>query len=277
MLEPKEESVEGQTVEPTTEAENVEEAPEQEATAITVEVDGKMVTLTPAQVAEAYKSGLRQDDYSRKTMEVAETRKAAVAERNAYAERLNAQAYQLQGALQEQSQINWNELLENDPVEYLKQQHLSQQRQAMLQQSTQELQFIQQLNQQEQQQAYSSYIQAQQQDLLAKLPAWKDEAKAKADKAEMREFLLSEGFTNEDISQVADYRHVLLVKDAMAFRKLLKQAPDATKRVQSAPARVERSGNGQNNTQTDAHKNAMSRLRKSGSIEDATAVFANLI
>lgn len=284
MLEPKEESVEGETVEPTTEAENVEEAPEQEATAITVEVDGKMVTLTPAQVAEAYKSGLRQDDYSRKTMEVAETRKAAeaekaqaVAERNAYAERLNAQAYQLQGALQEQSQINWNELLENNPVEYLKQQHLSQQRQAMLQQSTQELQFIQQLNQQEQQQVYSSYIQAQQQDLLAKLPAWKDEAKANADIAEMREFLLSEGFTNEDISQVADHRHVLLVKDAMAFRKLLKQAPDATKRVQSAPARVERSGNGQNNTQTDAHKNAMNRLRKSGSIEDATAVFANLI
>lgn len=288
ILEPKEPleqaNADVETVEPTTEPEQVEEVSEPAEGDVTVEIDGKTVTLTKEQIAESYKNGLRQQDYTKKTMEVAETRKAAeaekaqaVAERNAYAERLNASAIQLQNALQEQSQINWNELLESDPVEYLKQQHLYQQRQAAFQQSSQELQYINQLNQQEQQQALKSYLDAQQQDLLAKLPAWKDEAKAKADKAEIREFLKLEGFSDNDISQVADHRHVLLVKDAMAFRKLLKQAPDATKRVQSAPVRVERSGNGENNAPSDAHKNAMNRLRKSGSIEDATAVFANLI
>ena len=47
---------------------------------VTVEVDGKQVTLTKAQIAEAYKSGLRQSDYTKKTTEAAEHRKAADAE-----------------------------------------------------------------------------------------------------------------------------------------------------------------------------------------------------
>lgn len=281
ILEPKEES---EAVEPTAVEAEIEEAPVEEAGAITVEIDGKMVTLTPAQVAESYKNGLRQSDYSKKTMEVAETRREAESikaqaaqERQAYAEKLNIYTAQLQGALQESSQINWNELLESDPVEYLKQQHLLQQRQASLSQANQEQNYLYQLNQKEQSEALGNYLNAQQQELLAKLPAWKDEAKAKADKTEIRDFLKSEGYSDDDISKVADHRHILILKDAMAFRKLLKDAPDATKRVQSAPARAERAGSGEGNEPNDARKNAMNRLRRSGSIEDATSVFANLL
>lgn len=286
ILEPKEpiESEVSEAVEPTTEAEPVEAEPESVEGAITVEIDGKMVTLTPEQIAESYKNGLRQSDYTKKTMEVAETRKEAeqakaqaYQERQAYAEKLNLSAVQLQGALQEQSQINWQELLESDPVEYLKQQHLVQTRQAALQQAQYEWQQINQLNQQEQTQALQSYLQTQQQELIAKLPVWKDETKAKADKEEIRNFLKAEGFTDNDIGQVVDHRQVLLVRDAMQFRKLLKQSPEATKRVQSAPVRAERSGTGENNAPADAHKSAMNRLRRTGSIEDATKVFANLL
>jgi Rps23 Pro-64 3,4-dihydroxylase Tpa1-like proline 4-hydroxylase len=286
ILEPKEpiENEVSEAVEPTTEAEPVEAEAESVEGAITVEIDGKMVTLTPEQIAESYKNGLRQSDYTKKTMEVAETRKEAeqakaqaYQERQAYAEKLNMHAVQLQGALQEQSQINWQELLENDPVEYLKQQHLVQTRQASLQQTQYEWQEINQLNQQEQTQALQSYLQAQQQELIAKLPAWKDEAKAKADIAEMREFLKSEGRTDADIDNISNHKDVLIIRDAMAFRKLLKQSPEATKRVQSAPVRAERSGTGENSAPADAHKSAMNRLRRSGSIEDATRVFANLL
>jgi hypothetical protein len=286
ILEPKEE-VEGQeeAVESTTD-EQSEQEPEQEPIKgeVTIQVDGKLVTLTPEQIAESYKNGLRQSDYTRKTMEIAEERKAAEAEksramqeRQAYTEKLGMYQMQLEAALQEQSQTDWAALLEADPVEYLKQQHLYQDRQAKLNQARQEYSNLAQLTQHEQQEALRNYVNAQQQELIAKLPAWKDEAKAKAEKEEIRGFLKETGFTDEEVAQVFDHRHVLLVRDAMQFRKLMKEAPQATKRVQTAPVRAERSGTGENSAPSDELKAAQNRLRRSGSIEDATAVFARLL
>jgi hypothetical protein len=272
------------------EGEAPEEVPEIEADApieaepITVEIDGKEVVLTKEQIAEAYKNGLRQSDYTKKTMEIADQRKEADAvkekatqERNAYAEKLSNYAVQLQGSLQEQSQINMAELLESDPVEYLKQTHLLQQRQATLQQAQMELQKIGELNQQEQQEARSNYLQAQNQALLDKLPAWKDEAKATADKTAIKNFLKSEGYSDAEISQVADHRHILILKDALAFRQLLSESPAATKRVQAVPVKAERTGAHSEAEPNDARKQAMKRLGKSGSLDDAASYFSTLL
>lgn len=278
---------EGAEVEAEQEAETeiVEEGTEEEeGEKITIEVDGKMVELTTKEVAEAYKNGLRQDDYTRKTMAAAEERKAAetekskaAQERNAYAEKLNTFAIQLQGALQEQQNINWAELLESDPVEYLKQQHLFQERQAQLGQAYSERQQIEQLNEQERAAAKQSYLQAEQQELLAKLPAWKDEKKAKAEQAEIKEFLMAEGFTAQDIAQVEDHRHVLMLRKAMMFDKLMKQAPDATKRVAQAPTKVEKPGSA--NEATGKSNNIMTKVRKSSSIttDQAAAAFSSFL
>ena len=289
LLNPKEEATtdepidEAQTAEPEAESTD-EEATEQEAEAITVLVDGKEVTLTTEQIAESYKAGLRQDDYTRKTMEAAEVRKQADAEiakayqeRTAYVDKLNTYAIQVQGALQEQQNINWDDLIANDPVEYLKQQHLFQQRQATLQQISAERQQIEAIQQQEQTKAFNSYLQEQHQALLDKLPSWKDETKAKAERAEIKDFLTKEGYSAEDISQVTDHRHVLLIRDAMQFRKLLKDAPEATKRVQTAPVRAERSGVA-NENQRDAKKDAIKAFKRNPNNEKAALnAFSQLI
>lgn len=265
------------------EAEVEAEEPELQGDEITVEVDGKKVTLTPAQVAEAYKNGLRQEDYTRKTMDVAEQRKAAEAEttkasqeREVLAGKLNAYTSQLESDLRAQDNINWNELLDADPVEYLKQQHLYQQRQAALSNAKQDQAQLFQLHKQEQEAAYKSYLDEQQQALLAKLPSWKDETKAATERGQLKTFLKSEGFSDQDISQVVDHRHVLLIRDAMKFRELLKSAPDATKRVQAAPVKAERSGTADKAT-LDGRTVAMKRFSKSGSVEDAGAIFASLL
>ncbi len=265
-------------------AEEVIEEPAEPLGDVVVNIDGKEVTLTQAQVAEAYKNGLRQADYSKKTMEVAETRKEAETakanatnERNAYAEKLHNYAAQLHGSLQEQSQINMAELLEADPVEYLKQTHLLQQRQANLQQAQNEMAQINELNQKEQSEARANYLYAQNQALLDKLPAWKDEAKATADKAEIKAFLKAEGYSDNDMKQVADHRQILIIKDAMAFRKLLSEAPSAAKRVQSAPVRAERSGNG-GNTSPDTRTSALKSFGKNPNSEKAAmSVFSSLL
>lgn len=260
-----------------------EEEPELEGDEITVEVDGKKVTLTPKQVAEAYKNGLRQDDYTRKTMDVAEQRKAnevesykASQEREELAGKLNAYNAQLEGALREQDNINWSELLDSDPVQYLKERQLYEQRQAALNNVRQDQSQLAEIHQQEQKANYKSYLDAQHLALLDKLPAWKDEAKRTSESGAIKTFLKSEGFNDQDISGVSDHRHVLLIRDAMKFRELLKSAPDAAKRVQTAPARAERSGTS-DKPNLDGRTQAMKKFSKSGSVEDAGAIFASLL
>jgi len=256
-----------------------DEADTQEQETITVEVDGKKVELTPEQVAEAYKSGLRQSDYSRKTAELAQQRSEAQVqadnarqERDQYAQRLNNYAIQLQGLIAEQSQINWQELLDNDPIEYLKQQQLLQNRQATFTQANQERQYIEQLQAEEQRNVAQARLADEGSKLLEVIPQWKDENKAKAEKEEIKQLLSNMGFSGEEISQVQDHRTVKLLRDALNYQKLLKNAPAATKKVTLAPTKTEKSGV-ETKAQNDVRKQAMKNLQKSGNVNDAIKAF----
>ena len=262
-------------------SEVVEDAPAEDA--VTIEVDGKAVTLTKAELADYYKNGLRQSDYTKKTMEVAETRKAAEAEiakaqaeRQEYAVNLQKMAVQLEGALQEQQKIDWNSLLESDPVEYLKQQHLYQQRQAAYQQNIQQQQLIQQQFQAESAKQLQSLIQSQQQELLAKLPDWKDPAKAQAEKAALSKYLIEQGFDEQAVGNITDHKAVILGRKAMLYDAMMAKANAAAKKVSAAPQRVVRSGVGES-PRIDGRSAAMQRLGKSGRVEDAAAVFAQFL
>lgn len=264
VLNPKEEAPEGEESPEEVQEDQAEETEPAEAQKVSIEVDGKTVELTPEQIAEYYKNGLRQDDYTRKTMQVSEERKAieaerqkAAQERNEYAQKLDGYAQQLAYVINEQSNIDWMALLENDPVEFLKQKTLYEQRQAEAQKINDERFKLGEIQQREQEEQLQSYLAEQSEKLLEKIPAWKDAEKAKAERAEIKSFLKSEGFTDDEIAQVYDHRHVLLIRYAMQFSRLLKEAPTATKRVETAPAKVERSGTlseGQNSAKQQALK-----------------------
>lgn len=251
---------------------------------ITVEVDGKQVTLTKAEIAEHYKNGLRQQDYTRKTMETAEQRKTAEVEiqkaqqeRAAYAQNLSKMAAQLEGALEAQSKIDWNDLLERDPVEFLKQKHLFDQRQAAFQQNQQEQSRLAEQNQAEQAKNLRTHLQTQQQELLAKLPEWKDEAKAKSEREALKSHLIERGYTAQEVDGINDHKAVLLARDAMLYRQMMAKAQAAAKQVKNLPTKVERPGVSGETNALDGRTAAMKRLTKSGSIDDAARVFATLL
>ncbi len=251
---------------------------------ITIEVDGKQVTLTKAELAEHYKNGLRQADYTRKTMEAADTRKAADAEiqkaqqeRAAYAQNLNKMQAQLEGALQQQQKIDWDALLNADPVEYLKQQHLQQQRQAALNQNLQEQQKVAQAFQTEQAEQHRNYLSTQQQELLAKLPEWKDEAKAKVEREALKTYLKDQGYDEAAINAVSDHKAVIMSRKAMLYDQMMSKAQAAAKKVSNLPTKVERPGVSTERNPLDGRNAAMQRHAKSGTIESAAAVFANLL
>lgn len=259
------------------------EADQAGAEKIPVDVDGKIVALTKAEIAEHYKNGLRQADYTRKTMEVADQRRQAEAatsqaaqERHAYAEKLNVLAIQLHGALEEQSQIDWQRLLDTDPIEYMKQERIFNQRQAALQQANAELTQYQHIQQAEHQRYLGEFLTRQQQELVAKLPDWRDPAKRTTEAGKVKEFLGKQGFTAQEIGSLVDHRQVLLARDAMLYRDLMARAANATRKVANLPTKVERPGTG-NAMKSDRSGDAMKRLSRSGSVEDAASVFAGLI
>lgn len=262
------------------EAETEEPSEAEEAQTFTVKIDGKEVEVSLDELKNGYQ---RQSDYTRKTMEAAEQRKTADAatqqanqERQQYHSQLERMAAQLEGVLEQQSQIDWNALIESDPVEYLKQQQLFQQRQALYQQNTQERQKLAQQFQHEQAQAHQSYLAQQQDNLLAKLPDWKDDAKAAAEKTAISKFLQEQGFEAEDISSIADHRHVLVARKAMLYDQLMAKANVQARKVQEAPQRVVKPGVAESR-HIDGRSSASKRLEKTGRVEDAAAVFAQFL
>lgn len=261
-----------------------EQAQSDESETVTIKVDGKDVQMTKAELAEHYKNGLRQADYTRKTMETAEARKAAEAEaskakteRDQYAQKLQHFAIRESGNLQElQSQLT-EQLLDSDPVEYLRLERTLHARQAQLAQAQQELQQIGLQQKQEHEQAQQSYHQQQLEQLHAKLPEWKDPAKAKAEAQQIKDYLGSQEFGAEDIAQLGDHRLILLARKAMQFDALQAKAREAVKKVQAAPAKVEKPGNSQV-APTDGRTRAMKQLESSGgSLSAAAGVFSQFL
>jgi hypothetical protein len=276
----------------TAEAQAAEDAAKQpegeqggEPAKFTIKVDGKDVELTADEMAEHYKNGLRQKDYTQKTMAAAEESKAAAAEkekakaeRDNYAQKLQHFAIQANGELNSLAAGLTEELLNSDPVEYLRQERIFKERQAQLSQAQQELQQIGLEQKQEHEQAVKSYQAQQLEALQAKLPEWKDPAKAKAEADQIKAYLKGEdiGFNDAELGSLGDHRMVLMARKAMQYDALMAKAKSAVKKVESAPAKVEKPGNGV--APTDGRTRAMKQFAESGgSIRGAADVFSQFL
>lgn len=250
---------------------------------VTVLVDGKPVELTKAQIAEAHKSGLRQADYTQKTQALAEEKKAAAAElakardeRNQYMQGLQKAQAVLESQLEDQQKIDWETLLSTDPVEYLKQQHLAQARQAQLQQTYQQRQQLEAISQAEHREALKAHVESEREKLVANIPEWKDEAKRKAGATELMNYLKTQGLSEQEIVSVTDHRAITQSYKAMKYDQIMANAKAASKKVENVPQRVLRPTGGESH-QLDRRTAAFQKLSKSGSVADAGAVFASLI
>lgn len=248
----------------------------------TIEVDGKSVQMTKAEIAEHYKNGLRQKDYTQKTMETAEARKSAEAERaqaraerDNYAQQLNNFAITSETILAEQAKALTEDLLRSDPVEYMALERTFRERQANLTRAQQELQRISGERQQEQEQSTRAHQAEQLQKLHEKLPEWKDAAKAKEEASKIKDYLKTQEFNDSDIGALGDHRLVLMARKAMQYDALLERAKATKTVVAKAPPKVERPGTTQVKA-TDGRTSAMRELSKTGSRAAAAKAFEAL-
>ena len=202
---------------------------------------------------ELRNSYMRNADYTRKTQQVAEQRKAAEAElehlqgeRNRYADQLET----LEQALsqQEPPQEYWDKLYQENPMEYTRQKDLARDRKDALQNIEQEKQRVQQ-EQMTQLQAQAEKQMAQERIRLTELiPEWTDSQKAQAEKNEVITYAQRYGYSNDELSRVSDSRAVALMRKAMLYDKLMEAKPAATKRTTKAP-KMTKSGQPQSKKQ----------------------------
>lgn len=245
-----------------------------------VKISGEEKEVTLDELRNGYQM---ESDYRRKTSELSEQRKTFEAERERIATevkgRLNeaAQMSQFfeQQLLAEYNGINWTELRQTNPAEYAALQQDYNQRYSQLQNAKQRLALESQRIQHEEQsksvEAFRTNLRKEQEQLVSYIPEFGDETKAKALKAEMRDFLKSSGFKDEEVNQVYDHRHVLVIRDAMKYRALQTKKPEIANKVKDAPKLSKPGAKSSSDPNQAVVKELRARLRKSGSVKDAAA------
>lgn len=256
-----------------------ESEPDDEPT-YSVKVAGEEKELTLTELKTLAQQGA---DYTKKTQQVAEQRKALEAEsvaidqarqlRDAYAERLQAMEQLLSSP--EQSE-NLEYLKESDPIGYaVKVAELSQQKE-QLQAIQAERYRIAEQQQAEQQHALQGYIAQQAAKLAEVLPEYSDPVKGEKLRSELRTFAKDIGFTDQELSMVRDSRQVLALHKAMLYDKLQKSKPDVNKRVNEATKTI-KSGNSVKPVTSDQVKRQQAQLKQSGKVRDAAKLFESFL
>lgn len=281
---PEEETPQQQLEEDVQEEEVEEEVVEEDQEPLyVVKIDGEEIEVPLSELQQGYS---RNADYTRKTQALSAQRKELESLQQDYVQRVNALntfAYQLQ---QEPSipepEIDWERLQHADPVEWLKQRQLAQDRANIRAQRAAQLEAVKQEQQYIQQQQFNETLQKERELLNEVIPSWRDPEVAKKEKSEIRDFAKAHyGLTDADLQSAYDHRLVRILYDAYSANKSLSQGKQALKESQEPTvktARVRgRSPQGPRTRRQTNFNKAMGRLEKSGSTADATAAFAALL
>jgi DNA repair exonuclease SbcCD ATPase subunit len=278
-----EEEVEVSEEEPTGEyeEEDSQDSDEQpETKRFKVKVAGEELELSQEELINYAQQGA---DYTRKTQQLAEQRKALDAEaqsviqarqlRDTYAERLQMIEQMLTA---QDSNEDLDSLKENDPIGYAVRVAEMQQKEKQMQAVQAERQRIAQEQQAEYGQNMQRYIATQAQELTKFIPEYAHPEKGESLRSDIRKFAKSVGFSDQDLSNVVDHRQVLTLYKAMQYDKLQQSKPQVTKRVSEAPKTLQ-SGNGIKSTNSDTMKRNQQQLKQSGKVRDAAKIFESFL
>lgn len=275
LEEETEQQVSEETSEEVSQDDNSESLKEQNST-YKVKVAGQEFDVTLDELRAGYS---RDADYRRKTEDLSYEKKQFQAEaekqRQDYSQKLNElnQAISLasQQLNSELENVDLEKLYEEDPVEAAKIEHKIKRKQEKLAESMQKVRA-------EQQKQFQNILSEQEKLLVSKIPEFSDSDKANKLKSDMRSYLQSYGFKDQEIGQIYDHRIVMLVNDAIKYRNMQKAKPNLASKMQK-PGKMLSSG--VKKTKSDENfakrREKLNRLKKTGSIHDAHNVFLDMI
>lgn len=205
---------------------------EKEQELVYLDLDGKEVDLD--EVRQWRDGHLMQADYTRKTQELADERKALKSqseEIQGLKATLSDSQAELQALVEEDEAVNWAELKEYEPEEYIRLKEKADKRKAAVDKfkavSTQV-------------QISPEEIQSEQSQLFSSNPSWIDDNRqpTKAYKEDMKvlsEYWSEAGFTTEEINGMVRARYIETSLKAAKYDALQKKSKAFTKKAKKAP------------------------------------------
>lgn len=230
---------------------------------------------------EALDGGLRQSDYSRKTAELAERRKAfeeheqavtqARAEYTTKLEKLEAaiEAVQLPKEL---SKEEWDKLRRENPSEYAARKADVADTKEKLQAIAAEKERETEKGQAEIAEKYQEYLANERTELLKALPEWKNDATATKEQAALVQEAKGRGFSDDELALVDNHRIILLLRDAMLYRQLQGKKPLVRKKAKGAPV-LKPGAAKRPKAKVGKAQSARKRLKETGSVHAAAEFF----
>ena len=276
-LEVQDDESNDETTEEQSELEEETEEEEKPAEVYTVKVDGKEIEVTLDELQKGYS---RTQDYTRKTQQIAETRKAVEAEaaairaeREQYAQLLGALKQQLESA---EAPVDLDRLYNEDPIEWVRQRELLRDKQEKLAAIQSEQARLSQLTAQQRAQEMQAHLASQQEALIQAVPEWKDQKKAQAEKALLVEFGKKIGFSEEELKNVYDHRAVIALRKAALYDQMMSKRGQIKPVINNGPRPAKPSAAGRVSTTTEATR-AKQRLAKTGRVNDAVSAIELLL
>jgi hypothetical protein len=245
-----------------------------------VKVNGEDVEVTIDELQSSYS---RQADYTRKTQELAQQRKTVEEQQSEVAK--NEAIYKellpkMEAALSESlgTEPDWETLYSNDPIGYVRERDLWNEKQQKLQAVQAEQTRLQEEDQVKQQEQIQKYMQYGEKQILNHVPEWKDKTIQQEEKLAIRDHAINDlGFTAEEINQVYDYRLLLGLRNSWMQNKTQKAVKKKPTQKASARNRVAKPGSVSRKKTSTPLKKSKARLAKSGKVQDAAKVFEQLI
>ena len=258
--------------------EETEVEEEEEQPVYRVTVDGSEIEVTQDELINGYS---RQQDYTRKTQELANQRKTIeqqaqeLQQRDAiYAQLLPKLEAQLQGELV--NEPDWDSLYNDDPIAFVREKQLWDEKKEKLKAAEAENARLQQESYAQQQQLIAQQVQEGQQRILEIIPEWKNAEVAQKEKLAIRDYGINVlGYAPQEMDAIYDYRALLGLRNGW----LNSQTVEATKKkpTQKAPARVARPGTTTRKKTVAPVKRAKQVLAKTGKVQDAAKVFEQFL
>mgnify|MGYP003659958252 CR=1 FL=1 len=256
------------------EVEVEEEEPEEEL--FEVKSDGKTHQVSLQELKDSYSKG---QNYTRKSQALADDRnsledsKAEISQLREQTLQALEFAKQNQPKSPERTDEYWNNLRDTDPVQFLIERDAVRDSQMQTQVVDNEIARLNSQKEAEQIENLEKHIDGEKTKLLDLIPEWSDTKLADTEKKLVMKFGLKQGFSQQELDTAYDSRAVATLRKAALFDQL----QEKKKGIKSVKRSSMKPGSKSGDPSKIKTGKAMERLKKSGSIDDAAAVFYNHI
>lgn len=212
--------------------------PAEDDVEIIYDVDGEEVTLK--QLKEWKAGQLRLSDYTKKTQAIAEDRKTITKQKQAVdaaMSTLGAVIGDIESELLgELNKVNWSELLDTDPSEYLRMRETEKAKRGKIAEIVGKYESL-----------ADQKAKAESAELHKSL-GWEDQSKKTADLKRIEEYAKANGMV-DDITSINNHKVMIAMLDAAKYRELQTKKAGVIKQVKAAPKVVTKPGASQKSTE----------------------------